>query len=568
MMRMFEKLLVCALVLAAACSDEEDARFVGGDTDSSTDSTSDSGTTDGDADTDTDSDSDSDTDGDTDELTCADAAFNRTYEGCEFWPTVTYNMVWYNFAAQTGFEFAVVIANDRTEDAVIEIEGGALGASITDSVPAGTVKAILLPWVEALKGTTFNAANTSGNRVGASVLVAGGAYHMTSSVPVTAWQFSPLEYEISPIPAGCIDNLTDAAHCSGGFFDASLLIPAAAMTGAYRVFSWGGSFPDTFGDAPGAIAVTATQDNTLVKVELADDIAAGTGVTAAVAGEVISYTLNAGDVLQLLAAPGAWMGEPHSDLSGSLVVGLDAADPGTSDAPNFRPVQVIGLSPIADLTPMTQESYADHMEELVLPAEALGFEYVVAPPTGRSGSAVQHVVRFIGNVDGTTLSYEGSSPVGAPAALSAGQVVEIQTTTAFAVSSQDADHPFLVVSYMQMEEPGVSMMVTPEQFRTEYSFLAPISYQTNYCDVLIPDGAAVLLDGSPIGGANQPIAGTGWSVQRVALSAGPGGDGKHKLTSDLPVGLQVMGYGHATSYYYPGGLDLEIISEPPVIPIE
>jgi len=24
-----------------------------------------------------------------------------------------------------------------------------------------------------------------------------------------------------------------------------------------------------------------------------------------------------------------------------------------------------------------------------------------------------------------------------------------------------------------------------------------------------------------------------------------------------------MGFGHATSYYYPGGLNLELISEPP-----
>ena len=52
------------------------------------------------------------------------------------------------------------------------------------------------------------------------------------------------------------------------------------------------------------------------------------------------------------------------------------------------------------------------------------------------------------------------------------------------------------------------------------------------------------------------------------LSDGPGSDGKHKLESNVPVGLQVMGYGWATSYYYPGGLKLDIISEPPDIVIE
>jgi hypothetical protein len=41
--------------------------------------------------------------------------------------------------------------------------------------------------------------------------------------------------------------------------------------------------------------------------------------------------------------------------------------------------------------------------------------------------------------------------------------------------------------------------------------------------------------------------------------------GVHKLSSDQNVGLQVMGFGHATSYYYPGGLNLKLISKPPVI---
>jgi hypothetical protein len=41
--------------------------------------------------------------------------------------------------------------------------------------------------------------------------------------------------------------------------------------------------------------------------------------------------------------------------------------------------------------------------------------------------------------------------------------------------------------------------------------------------------------------------------------------GAHKLTSDQPVGLQVMGFGHATSYYYPGGLNLKFIAEVPVV---
>jgi len=51
---------------------------------------------------------------------------------------------------------------------------------------------------------------------------------------------------------------------------------------------------------------------------------------------------------------------------------------------------------------------------------------------------------------------------------------------------------------------------------------------------------------------------------RVPLMAGTT-MGAHKLSADMPVGLQVMGYGHATSYYYPGGLNLNFIADAPVV---
>jgi hypothetical protein len=48
---------------------------------------------------------------------------------------------------------------------------------------------------------------------------------------------------------------------------------------------------------------------------------------------------------------------------------------------------------------------------------------------------------------------------------------------------------------------------------------------------------------------------------------GPGMGGAHRLSADQPVGLQVMGYGFATSYQYPGGLDLRGIA-PPLPPLK
>src|SRR5262245_37625292 len=46
-----------------------------------------------------------------DPTTCMAAAAGRTYVGCEFWPTVTYNPVY------SVFDFAVVVANAGTQPA-------------------------------------------------------------------------------------------------------------------------------------------------------------------------------------------------------------------------------------------------------------------------------------------------------------------------------------------------------------------------------------------------------------------------------------------------------------------
>jgi hypothetical protein len=80
---------------------------------------------------------------------------------------------------------------------------------------------------------------------------------------------------------------------------------------------------------------------------------------------------------------------------------------------------------------------------------------------------------------------------------------------------------------------------------------------------MVPTGANVMLDSIALAGTKEMVT-ADWSVVRVPLMGGTT-MGAHKLTSDKPIGLQVMGYGHATSYYYPGGLNLTVIAEPPVV---
>ena len=80
---------------------------------------------------------------------------------------------------------------------------------------------------------------------------------------------------------------------------------------------------------------------------------------------------------------------------------------------------------------------------------------------------------------------------------------------------------------------------------------------------MIPTGATVTLDGQPLTATPEEITGTTWSLVREPLGEGEGG--AHRLEATQKVGLQVLGFGNATSYCYPGGLDLKLISERPVI---
>lgn len=521
-------------------------------------------------------------------VTCAEAASARSYVGCDFWPTVTANPVW------TEFKPAVVVANGGAEVADITVTGPN-GFSKTESIPPGELRTVLLEWVDGLKGPLW-AANTSTGRLVNSSRVDGGAYHLTATRPVTAWQFNPLKYRMPRAECGSIPLGGEATECRSASNDASILLPSTAMTGNYRVFGYSSKHEGTdWGTVPGAVAITATADGTEVQVQLGPKCgariypttdlggcvaASADGVIAEKnAGDIYTLTMNAGDVVQLV---GKWNKDPqveNADISGSVIVAN-------------KPVQAIAFNAIAML-PDGSVGNADHMEETVLPGEVLGKKYIVAPPTAPHGEVVGHVVRFYGNVDGTTLTYPAGKPAGAPDTLNAGDVVQIPapptgTPAPQCVSLPDhcavtepfvveGDQPFAVASFMlggvvqegngydSLGDPSFMMLVAPDQFRKAYTFLAPNDFVQNFADILVPDGAQVKLDGAAVSATPTAIGMSGWSILRAPLSND--GSGIHSVTTDdeRGVGVSVAGFGYATSYYYPGGLNLKLISKPPVI---
>jgi len=501
-----------------------------------------------------------------DPATCAEAATLRSYVGCDYWPTVVANVAW------SIFDFAVVVANAGTNPASVTITGPQ-GTNQTQTVAPNALAKFYLPWVPELKGADADECG-SAPPLSASVVSRGGAYHLVSSVPVTVYQFNALEYAASGGPPGkpwancpglqrCTDpqspNYGQKSGCYSFSNDSSLLIPSTAMTGNYRVAAFPGQTAvDPMNVLPPApvmgsyFAITATTDGTSVTVQLSStgNVLAGDGVPATPAGGTITLSMDAGDVVELVGDLGDTV-----DLSGSLV----AAD---------QPVQVIAGAP-CDENPESQPA-CDHLEQSVFPAETLGKQYFVTVPSGPYGAPFGHVVRFYGNVDGTTLTYTPSAPPGCPTALSAGQVVqctgfvrsdfEVVGTSEFAVGSFMLGGS-IVDPMGGLGDPSQSFMAAVEQYRTKYVFLAPGDYETNFADIVAPSGTTVVLDNTSIDTSGSPVGDGYVVVHGVNL----GSLGAHVLSASAPIGLQVMGYGSFTSYQYPGGLNLKMIAPPPIL---
>jgi len=489
-----------------------------------------------------------------DPVNCQEAAQFKTYVGCDYWPTVTANPV------QAIFDFAVAIANVGSEAANVTVTGPN-GVNEKVSVAGGSLGKVYLPWVSSLKGPNVNTANGGITPISASVLEKGGAYHLVSDKPVVVYQFSALEFKAVGGKPGkswssCVKGDPLAANCYSYTNDASLLLPSTAMTGNYRVMGTTGLSDGADPLTPATLTITGTAADTTVTIKLAasGQVTAGGAITSTPGGGTLTVKLDAGDVAEVVSG----VGKPF-DFSGSLI----KAD---------KPVQVISGSPCMNFPGVAPA--CDHLEETLFPAETLGKHYVVTRPTGPKQNEVGHVVRFFGNVDGTSLTYAPSKPTDCPDFLNAGQVVDCGVVSSdFEVTG---DKEFGVGTFMlggsvadpgsvagtSQGDPSMSLAVTVEQYRRRYVFLAPSDYNTSYVDVVAATGTTLILDGTDTSRSLKPLSGTGYNIARILL--GPGKDGAHVLEGSGPIGIQVLGYGDYTSYQYPGGLNLSAISAIPV----
>ncbi|MBK8251427.1 MAG: IgGFc-binding protein [Polyangiaceae bacterium] len=500
--------------------------------------------------------------------TCEAAIAQQSYIGCEYWPTISANSQLF-----TGFEFAIVAANPTDSPSTVTVTRGAQQIAQVE-VPSGGLQTIKLPWVTELKQVDNN---FDGSGV-VSALVPQGAYHVTSSVPITLYQFNPLEFELVPAPSDCPIL---GAGCYSYTNDASLLLPTSALRDDYYVMSaptlhidTGGGFGfSSWVNLSGSVAITATQNGTNVVVQSSANVKAGNGVGAMSPGGQASFSLNAGDVVLLITAmpPDADTPQPGKPCIDDFNSGVHLCPTGpeydltgthiTSD----KPISVLGGH---DCTFMPYSNYAcDHIEESMFPVETLGKDLIVTAPHSvagidtNPGEADFMFVRVLSATDNNEITFD--PPVAAPVTLNAGKWIEIGPVNQdFRVLGKNK---ILVAQYMVGEDfggtskgagdPALSIAIPKEQYRVAYTFLAPTTYTHNFVNIVTEPGANVLIDGAAIPEAEfKPIGGTGLIVARHKIQGGA-----HSMSGDKNFGIVVYGYGSYTSYMYPGGLNLETV---------
>ncbi len=267
---------------------------------------------------------------------CGDAVRQKSYFGCEYWTAVLdnpvaaavfkANVVTGQGALNADSEFAFVVTNRSTLSASVQVTrffGGAVQTVKNVTVPgrldAATrgLAVIRVPWQSIgdhpTMSNNYDSASKSGlRRYG---------YKITSSRPITVYQFNPLaayrDVGACTTASSCTTAVPESANpsCNANVCrhfsysnDASLLLPAHILGTSYvgltpeHVMERQGR-TDPNGAATinfnGMLTIVGTQDNTQVTVRSSARTRAGPGVVALDRGAQQVFTINTYDVLQI-----------------------------------------------------------------------------------------------------------------------------------------------------------------------------------------------------------------------------------------------------------------------------
>jgi hypothetical protein len=397
----------------------------------------------------------------------------------------------------------------------------------------------------------------------------GNSFHVTTDVPVVMYQMNPYGGSFAATTGA---SLLLPTSVWGTNYVSVMAAPVVNATFQGQTYTYSPS-----------MNIVAANDNTTVTLLPKAAIVGGSwgnGLPAGAANTPYKFTLNTGNQAQFTQ---------QTDLTGTVVS-------------STSPVGFMAGHQCMQLPVGT--SFCDHGEQMLPPVKALGNEYVgvMWRPRVTGDQAMWHLV---GAVNGTTLTYQPSTPPGAPLSLSAGEALDFTTDQPFIVQSQDTMHPFMLFERMSgaqwtqlsdksgYGDPDFVLGVPPQQYLSNYVFFTDLTYpETNLVVIRAPDpynnGA---FDDVSLDCLSAPL--TGWQSigqyqwTRVDLETGFNSvngcaNGPHHMQSKAPFGLWVWGWSNPTtmcpdpatgkpapcvnvSYGYPGGMNVAPIN-PVIIP--
>jgi IgGFc binding protein len=511
---------------------------------------------------------------------CASAKENRSYLGCEYWAVDLDNAV-VSSGSAAAQQFSVVVTNPGFVTAHVKVE--------KNSAPPGwppeisIVKEVdVAP--EGLQVINLYAREVDGSEpgtfdTGTHSAISSHAYKITSSAPVAAYQFNPLEnFEV-------FSN------------DASILFPKSALDQNYLVLSWPQTIADT--DDPANdfnkhlrafLTIIATEPGTDVEVTLSTGIIGdGYLIPTAAKGETLHFNLGEYDVLNLETD------EFLSDFTGSEI---------KSD----KPIAVFTGSEASDV-PIWRHFFerqccADHLEHQIFPISAAGSKFVAVRTPARTPAVAMaggknavieesDIFRIMALNDNTTVF----TSLPAPDNYFILNRAEVKEIDPYCDPIIESDKPLFVAQFSKGQDsvgiplnlpggdPSFVMIPPMEQWRDKYVFLTPDKYAFDFITIITPFGTEVWLDYMDINEfnctkqksdcGNSIESGAGYEIIQCQLSfpilypdlppgenivQGSQNDGYHVLRASKPVGLIISGFDKHVSYGYVGGMDMRRIN--------
>lgn len=397
------------------------------------------------------------------------------------------------------------------------------------------------------------------------------SYHIKSNLPVTVYQFSPLDNsDNNPFNSNgkstnwsIIEQLNMGRSFSN---DASLLIPATSVYSNYRAVTMQSVMSSGGVVWPSFITVIGVEDKDVeLVITPSAPIVQGGDIPAVEADSNFEFTIKKFQVYNFQTD------QSNRDLTGSFI---------RCKSNDSKCGKFIVFSGNASTVIPNDKGYADHLEQQLFPIETWGKDYFLIKTQVKKDE--YDYARIIASEDNTTITYSPQSPTAlapytssAPATtLNAGEWTEFYFKGSYHITS---DKPVMLVQFLTGADmissecasgtyeyhkancpgdPAMMLIPSSEQFRKDYIFLTPGSYKSNYSTIVIKNSTKAVLNEKELTDLTE-ITGTGYSYKIVDL----GSDfARHSLLCDEPCGLFVYGWEADVSYAYPGGLNLEKLS--------